>query len=121
MRYLKVACLVVAFLLAAAPALTSDNRDVQPGAPHMKKVEPESAKVGDIVTASGEFLDSSRVADVYLTNGKVDLKAPIVEQKPAFIKIKIPAQATPGRFALMILLAGPDPKLLEQPVTVIVE
>ena len=117
MRYLTAACLLVAILLAAAPA---PSADVQPGAPHMKRVEPESAKAGEVVTVFGEYLDATRVAVVYLTNGKVDLKTTIVEQKTNFIKIKIPDQATPGRFSLMILLAGPDPKLLEQPVTLVV-
>ena len=87
----------------------------------MKRVEPVIVKAGEIATVFGECLDDSRVADVYLTNGKVDLKTTILEQKENFIKFKVPANATAGRFALMILLAGSEPKLLEQPVMLTVE
>jgi hypothetical protein len=95
--------------------------DEKGGAPYMKAVEPETAKPGVVVKVLGDYLDKSRVAEVYMTKGNTDLKVEIVEQTPEFIRFKVPAEATPGRYGLMFLTAGPDPKLLEQPVHLLVE
>ena len=45
----------------------------------------------------------------------------VTEQTPTSIKFKIPAKATAGRFALMLLTTGKEPKLIEQPVKLTVE
>ncbi len=89
--------------------------------PRMTNVEPGNGKVGDILTVSGENLDKAQVAELYLTDGKKDTKVEVTEQTPTSIKFKIPVKATPGRFALMVLTTGKEPKLIEQPVKVTVE
>lgn len=89
--------------------------------PKMTAVEPASGKSGDEITVSGENLDKSNVAEIYLTDGKKDIKLSMSQQTAQSIKFKIPADVKPGRFALMILTAGPDPKLIEQPVKLSVE
>jgi hypothetical protein len=89
--------------------------------PRMTNVEPESGKVGDILTVSGDNLDKTQVAELYLTDGKKDTKVVMTEQTPTSIKFKIPVKARPGRFALMVLTTGKEPKLIEQPVKVTVE
>jgi len=89
--------------------------------PRMISVEPTSGKVGDILTVTGENLEKTHVAEVFLTDGKNDLKVPVTEQGATTLKFRIPPNVKPGRFALMILTAGKDPKYIEQPVKVTVE
>ncbi len=91
------------------------------GMPKMSTVEPDLGKAGDHIIVKGENLSKKNVAEIYLTDGKNDLKLPIVEQAAEAIKFRIPPSAKAGRFALMILTSGPEPKLIEQPVKVTVE
>jgi hypothetical protein len=89
------------------------------GFARMATVEPESGKVGDPVSAKGENLDKSNIAELYLTDGKNDFKAVIVEQTGAEIKFKVP-KAQAGRYHLMILTAKKD-SMVEQPVVFTIE
>jgi regulation of enolase protein 1 (concanavalin A-like superfamily) len=69
----------------------------------------------------GEYLDKQHVAEVYITDGTTDWKVEVLKQTATQIEFKIPANAKPGRFFLMVLTAGPDPKLIEEPVRVTIE
>ncbi|HUJ21550.1 MAG TPA: IPT/TIG domain-containing protein [Bryobacteraceae bacterium] len=89
--------------------------------PRMTSVEPDSAKAGDIVTVSGEHLSKGEVVELYLTDGKKDTKVVMTVQEASAIKFKVPDKMTPGRFALMVLTGGKEPKLIEQPVKVTIE
>ena len=93
----------------------------QTGSPRVDTVEPDTGKSGAVLVINGENLEKTTVAEVLLTDGKNDLKAEVVEQLAKTIKFKIPAAAKPGRFAIMLLTAGKEPKYLEQPVKVTVE
>jgi hypothetical protein len=94
----------------------------QQAMPRMSTVEPGSGKAGDVITVAGENLQKDAVAKVYLTDGKIDTEVEITEQTATAIKFKIPAKAaTGGRLALMVLTAGKDPKLMEQPVKLQIE
>jgi hypothetical protein len=93
----------------------------QQDSPRMTGVEPETAKAGDALTVTGERLDKDNVAEVYLTTGSKDYKGAISEQTATTIKFKVPADVPAGRYALMVLTAGKDPKLMEQPVKVSIE
>lgn len=104
----------IVVLLALAPALKAQNCRIT-------GVDPEAGKIGDTVGAAGESMDKSKVAELYLTDGKNDFKVDILEQTETAIKFKIPAKIKPGRYALMIKTKGPDVKLLEQPVRLTVE
>ena len=88
--------------------------------PRMVSTEPANGKVGDVIAVTGENLAKEVVAKLYLTDGKDDHEVQITEQTATAIKFKIPAKAK-GRLALMILTAGKDAKLIEQPVKVTVE
>ena len=92
----------------------------QQAMPRMSTAEPPNGKVGDVITVAGENLQKDTVAKVYLTDGKNDTEVQIVEQNATAIKFKIPAKVN-GRLALMILTAGKDAKLMEQPVKVQIE
>ena len=106
---------VVPLLLAATLVLFGQEL-----MPRMSSVDPASGKAGDEITVAGENLDKANVGKVYLTDGKNDLVCEVTGQTATEIKLKIPAKAT-GRLALMILTAGKEPKLIEQPVKVTIE
>jgi hypothetical protein len=93
----------------------------QQAMPRMSSVEPGNGKTGDVITIAGENLQKEAVAKVYLTDGKNDTEVQITEQSATAIKFKIPAKMTAGRLALMVLTAGKDAKLMEQPVKVQIE
>jgi hypothetical protein len=89
--------------------------------PRMTTVDPINGKVGDVITVAGENLEKSQVAKVYLTDGKNDTVLDLTEQTATSIKFKIPAKAAAGRFALMLLTTGKEPKLIEQPVKLTID
>ena len=106
---------VVPLLFAATLVLFG-----QEAMPRMASAEPGNGKAGDVIAIAGENLDKANVGKVYFTDGKNDLECEVTEQTATEIKVKIPAKAT-GRMALMILTAGKEPKLIEQPVKVTIE
>jgi len=108
-------CFAISFLVAASVAAFG-----QQPMPRMVSAEPANGKVGDVIAVSGENLTKDAVAKVYLTNGKDDFEVTITEQAATSIKFKIPEKAT-GRLSLMVLTAGKDAKLIEQPVKVTIE
>lgn len=101
---------VFALLLSACFAAFA-----QQAMPRMTTVEPQNGKVGDVIAVSGENLQKTAVAKVYLTDGKNDIEVTVSEQTEKELKFKIPAKAT-GRLSLMVLTTGKDAKLIEQPV-----
>ncbi len=123
MTYTIISRILLVLVMVAGVSLGSDTRDVKDrqGCPFLNTVEPTRGRVGDLVTALGQYLDKSRVRELYLTDAKTDLKVQITEQSEGFIKFKIPAEAKPDRYRLTILTAGPEPSLLEQPVFLTVE
>jgi hypothetical protein len=103
-------------VLGGLLSLTSQAYD---GYARLTAVDPESGKVGDVASAKGENLGKSNIADIYLTDGKNDFKAVIMEQSGEEIKFKVP-KAQAGRYHLMILTAKKD-SMIEQPVVFTVE
>jgi len=103
-------------LLAASLAMFA-----QQPMPRMTAVDPGNGKAGDEITVAGENLEKAQVAKVYLTDGKNDVLVEVTTQEATSLKFKIPAKASAGRFALMLLTTGKEPKLIEQPVKLTVE
>jgi len=93
----------------------------QEGMPRMTTVEPANGKAGDVLAVAGENLTKPPIEKLYLTDGKLDVQVEVTEQTATSLKFKIPAGAKTGRFSLMILTGGKDPKYIEQPVKVTVE
>lgn len=87
--------------------------------PKMETVAPESGKTGDIAEAKGANLDKSKVAEMYLTDGKNDIKLVLTDQTADSIKFKVP-KAAAARYHLMILTADRK-SMIEQPVVFTVE
>ena len=108
-------------LITASLALAAIVLYAQQAMPRMTSVEPDSAKAGDTLTVTGEHLDKGEVIELYLTDGKKDTKVHVTEQGPTTLKFKVPDKAVAGRFALMVLTGGKEPKLIEQPVKVTIE
>jgi hypothetical protein len=109
--------LALLIAVAAAPPLVA-----QETIPRCSTVEPMSGKVGTEIVITGENLGKETVAELYLTDGKNDIKIAMTEQTATSIKSKIPPAAHVGvRYRLMILTRGKEPKLIEQPVKVTIE
>jgi hypothetical protein len=89
--------------------------------PRMTSVEPATAKAGAEVSVAGENLDKGNVTEVFLTDGKNDVKVQVTQQDAAAIKFKVPDTMKPGRFSLMVLTATKPAKLIEQPVKLTIE
>jgi hypothetical protein len=113
---MKALCFAATGVLALAMAGVAW---AQAATPHMTAVEPTSGKSGDVLTVTGENLDNSTVAALYLTDEKNDIKVGIVSETSNSIKFTIPAGVKPGDFALMVLTKGDNPKYIEEPVRVI--
>ncbi len=82
----------------------------------MSSVEPGVARVGEVLVAKGANLDAANVAELYLTDGANDLKVTMIEQTTTTIRFKVPIEAKPGHYSLMVLTKGITPRLMEQPV-----
>jgi len=112
-------------LLVASVLLLGATKDVKDQGwkptPLMRAVTPETAKAGDAVTVTGEYLDKTRISAVYLTDGKSEIKLTILEQTETTVKVKIPDSVKPARLRLMVLTTGAEPQYLEQPVTLEIE
>jgi hypothetical protein len=106
--------LVFAFTVIPWVVLAQDS-------PRMTTVTPDNGKIGDVITVSGQHLDTKYVKKVYLTDGKHDVEVTVTQQTPEAIKVKIPDKAKPGRYSLMVLTAEKVPKYIEQPVKCTVE
>lgn len=112
---LLIAALLVLLLLVHPAAGVLD------GVPLMSAVAPETVRAGEQVEVTGDYLDKTRVAEVYLTDGKNDFKLEIVEQSSKSIKLRIPAAMRPGRYQFMVLTTGSDGMFIEEPVKLNIE
>jgi len=121
MRLLNLLVLTIMFLFSARVGASAEIKDVNPlPTPVMRTTSPEAVKAGATVTVAGDYLDKSRVAEVYLTNGKVDVKVDVIEQARTELKFKVPEKIAVGRYNLMVLMVGEEPKLIEEPARVTV-
>ena len=113
----------VSYLVAVLVALLAFPffLSAQAAFPRMMTVDPMTAKVGDVVTVSGEHLDKENVAEAFLTDGKSDTKVQLTEQAAESLKFKVPDATKPGRFGLVIRTRSTPPKDYIQPVKVTIE
>lgn len=85
--------------------------------PQVTGVEPQSGKVNDTVTVSGQNLGKDAVSAVFLSDDKNDYKATVVEQTAEKIVMKIP-QVKPASYNVSIQVGD---KLFIKPVRFTVE
>lgn len=105
----------VLFLLALSAALIAQDKS-----PRLTTVTPDSGKPAETYLVAGENLAKDAVKELYLTDGKDDMKVEIVEQKEESIQFKVPGKTKPGRYSLMVLTAD-GKRFLEQPVKLTIE
>ena len=87
----------------------------QSKSPQVATVTPDKGKAGAEYSAAGENLGKGFVKDLYVTNGKDDIKVVMLTQKDDAIQFKVPESTKSGRYSLMILTAD-GKQFLEQPV-----
>jgi len=85
--------------------------------PQVTGVEPQSGKVNDSVTVSGQNLGKDAVSAVYLSDDKNDYRATVVQQTAEKIVMKIP-QVKPANYNVSIQVGD---KLFIKPVRFKVE
>ena len=91
----KRMCLNIGFI-AAALLLCLAPRAVGQNSPKITGVAPNTGKVNDSVTLTGENLGKDSVSAVYLSDDKDDFKATLVEQGSAKIILKVPQVKSGG-------------------------
>ena len=92
----------------------------QAPSPRLSTVTPDTGKSGAEFAATGEHLTKTDFKDLFLTNGKDDIKLRIVTQKEDAIQFQVPATTKPGRYTLMFLSAD-GKQYIEQPVKLTIE
>lgn len=113
---------ILALLLAAATIVASAASDLPSRpAPIVRSIEPDSAKPGDSLVATGQNLGKEVVLEVYLTQGETSFKSEIKSQTPDSLTFIVPSTVKAGRFGFSILTRGPAPLLVDQPVVVTIE
>ncbi|HTS75339.1 MAG TPA: hypothetical protein VMG40_04000 [Bryobacteraceae bacterium] len=90
-------------------------------APQMDTLSAKTAKPGDVLEISGVGLSGRNVDELYLTDNKFDMRVKVLEQKDTLIRFRVPPFAKPGRVQVLVLTKGDNPKLLEQPLYVVIE
>ena len=106
--------LVVVLSSASFAAIDGD-------APQMNTISVKSARPGDTIEIEGVGLEPAKVDEVYLTDHKFDMRVKVLEQKPTLIRLRVPPFAKPGRVQILVLTKGDEPKLLEQPLYLLIE
>ena len=110
---MKLICAIA--LLACAQISMAESKS-----PRLNTVTPDSGKATAEFVAAGENLTRDSMKELYLTDGKDDIKVTIVAQKAESIQFKVPGTVKPGRYGLMILTAD-GKQFLEQPVKLTIE
>jgi hypothetical protein len=95
-------------------------------APQMTDISQKTAKPGEVIIVSGLGLSPKNVDEIYLTDHKFDMRVKVLDQKDTTIQFRVPPFAKPGRVQLLFLtkakdVSGGEPKLLEQPVFLLIE
>lgn len=103
----------------AALACTAISLYALQALPRCTSVDPDTAKVGDVISAKGENLGKKSTGQLFLTDGSKDTKVVVDEQSDTEIKFKVP-QIKPGRYRLAILTSN-GASMIEQPVVLTVE
>ena len=115
---MKLSHISAALLLFLSISLTLS---AQATYPNITKVAPDTAKAGAVLGISGENLDKDLVAEIYLTDGKTDIKLEIIEQAATALKVRVPDPVKTGRFSLMILTTTKPAQFFQMPVKVTIE
>jgi hypothetical protein len=78
---------------------------VAQSSPHIAAVMPDTGKVDDSITITGENLGKDGVVAAFLSDDTMDYKAMITDQAADKIVMKVP-MVMPGRYNVSIQVAG---------------
>jgi hypothetical protein len=109
--------LLLVGILSCAACFAGDDEV----APQMNTLSTKSAKPGELFTINGVGLNNSKIDEIFLTDHKFDMKVKVIEQKDTSMTLRVPPFAKPGRMQVLVLTKGDDPKLLEQPLYILIE
>lgn len=119
MNRMLMGCLVC--LSFTSPLAVASGDEPHRPVPLIKVVAPETARPAAPAAATGEFLDKSTVASLYLIQGEKTIEVKITTQTADTIKFVIPGTVEPGRYQLMVLTKGLNPQYIEEPVMLVIE
>src|SRR5687768_10141093 len=108
-------CFVVVTLFALCASVIPSEAGT-PSHSRVFRLEPDSGRPGDIITAYGEQLGSARIQELLLTDGECTSLVTIIQQNEVSIRFRIPARLAPGRYKVVILPSGRYPQGVEQQV-----
>ena len=108
-------------LALSSACFAEQNATLQDPAPQMESLSAKTAKPGDVIEIVGVGLGDRKIDEVYLTDHKFDMRVKLLEQKPTLIRFRVPPFAKPGRMQVLALTKGDEPKLLEQPLYIVIE
>ena len=110
--WLVIGCLIVGlFLVVLARGIGNYPFWSQP---QVTAVDPPTGLPGEILTMLGRDLGKSKVAEVYLTDGKSRWRAEIVHQSAKDIRFRIPADVDAGTLHLLITTPGSPARWIDQ-------
>lgn len=89
------------------------------GPPRCTAVDPDTAKVGDMVNITCENVDKAAFAGLYLTDGTNDTKIAVKDKTAVKITFQVPT-IKPGRYHLAFLSAN-KASMVEQPIVLTVQ
>jgi len=104
-----------------APAAGNDANREAYDRPRIDRVEPGAARAGGLVTIYGQSLDRSAVADVLLSDGDCVALTRILDQSATRIRVRLPRMLEPGKYSILLVTRGREPKFIDQGFTVKVE
>ncbi len=84
------------------------------------RLEPDTGRPGDIITAFGEHLDRARVEELFLTDGERTALVTIVQQNEVSIRFRIPSRLASGRYRVVLQPVGRYTRGVEQQVVLTV-
>jgi hypothetical protein len=92
----------------------------RPSEPLITAIEPPTGAPGEIMTALGLDIGTSRVAEIYLVSADTRRKVQIVSQSRTAIRFRIPAEVRRGRLTLAVKTTDVPSRWIEQPTSVLV-
>lgn len=89
------------------------------GAPRLESLEPPEAVPGVVIAGSGSGL--AGVSGVLVSDGRLDLRATIVEQTESVLKFSIPQAIRPGRQRIRLICnTSGRPQIVDQQLVLLV-
>src|SRR5262245_40075425 len=107
----------IALILSGLGATVMRSDSGVPVGSRILRLDPDSGRPGDIISAYGEQLDESKVEALFLSDGECTALVSIAQQNQEMIRFRIPAMLPSGRYRRVIQPVGRHSHGIEQQVT----